>query len=695
MKRFVIQNFLKCLAVNQPAHLLLIHLRSKRPRQQQVSYPQRMVLVSLLGLSLIVGSSVLYAQQVTLNFKKMDINLLIDTVAEVTGRTFVVDPRVKAEITVVSSTPMSSDEVYEVFLSILSVHGFAAVPSGSIVKIIPENLAKSESSVVLNNAEAQFTESDALVTQVLPVKHVSAAQLVPLLRPLVPQQGHLVAYPSNNTLIVSDRADNVVRLRKIISRIDKPDSQAVEVIVLEHASAVEVTRILSSLEQKRASGAATNGKSHSASILADERTNSVLIGGNQETRLRLRALISHLDTPLKSQGNTQVIYLRYAQAEDLVNVLQGISDTIIEQKQAEGQATPPEFSKTNIQADESTNSLVITAPPDVSQNLQNVIQQLDVRRAQVLVEAIIAEVELNTARELGVQWFFDGTPNSVAPVGGTNFTNAGPSALDLTNAALQLDNASNLINLNNLPNIGAGAFLGVGRFGSSTFNFAAVLRALTADTNTNVVSTPSLMTLDNEEAEITVGQNVPFITGQFTSTGANTGATNPFQTIQRQDIGLKLKIRPQINEGNAVQMEIEQELSSISPSTIASDIITNVRSIKTSVIVDDDSLLVLGGLITDDLQQTEQKVPGLGDLPLVGGLFRSQSTTKVKRNLMVFLHPRILREDTLAKQVSQRKYSYLRARQLEQQMAGAALLPNSEIPVLPELGEFLVVLPGE
>ncbi len=627
-----------------------------------------------------------YAQMVTLNFKDMDINLLIDTVAEVTNKTFVVDPRVKANITVVSAKPMDSEQVYEVFLSILSVHGFSAISSGEVIKIVPQSVAKSDNIPVIGQNETKY--GDTLVTQVIQVENVSAPQLIPLLRPLLPQQGHLVAYPSNNTLIISDTADNVNRLREIITRIDKADKQETEVIMLQHAAALEILNIINALEHKKATEAAANGTNGIPSIAADERTNSILINGDTNTRLRLRTLIAHLDTPLEETGRTQVVYLHYARAEDLVNVLQGVSDT--ETKNQEGQTTPINNNyKANIQADASTNSIIITAEPNELKNLQSVIRQLDIRRAQVLVEAIIAEISTDTAKELGVQWLFDGSPNGSGPVGATNFNNAGTSIINLAGAAAQFDKTGELPS-----DLSAGTFLGIGRFGSNLLNFGVLLRALSADTNVNVLSTPSLLTLDNQEAEIVVGQNVPFVTGQYTNASTGTdGATNPFQTIQREDVGIKLKVSPQINEGHAVQLQIEQEVSSISRDTTAG-FITNKRSIKTTVIIEDGNMVVLGGLIDENLQQVSQKVPGLGDVPILGSLFRSQSTQKVKRNLMIFLRPVIVRDANTESLISSGKYSYMRAKQIEQKEQVLSITEQEDVPILPDLNQFITLLPA-
>ncbi len=644
----------------------------------------------LLTLFLSLLTAPLLAQQkVTLNFTDMDIQLLINTISEVTKKTFIVDPRVKAKVTVVSNSPLDSEEIYEVFLSILSVHGFSAIPSGSVTKIMPENLAKSENTPVLSASEQHL--GDALITQVIQLKHIAAAQLIPLLRPLVHQQGHLVAYPNNNTLIISDRAAAVKRILEIIQRIDLPTQEEIEVIVLQYATASEITRLLTQMEQQSAANAATGGKTTSAQIVADDRTNSLLINGDQDKRLHLRTLIAHLDIPVKSSGNTQVIYLRYAQAAELANILKGITQGIVEtQELAEGKKITVQTHQTYIQADENTNSLIITATPEILQDLRIVIQKLDIRRAQVLVEAVIAEVANDIAQKLGVQWLLYGN-RSLSPLGTSNFDNTGPKIIDLATTAYQFNQNRGT----SLPSPEAGAMLGLGYFNNSAINFAMLIQALSSDVNTNVLSTPSLLTLDNEEAEIVVGQNVPFVTGQYTNTGAVSGATNPFQTIQREDVGLKLKVRPQINEGNAVKLEIEQEVSSISPSSVATaDIITNKRTIKTTVIVEDGNMIVLGGLIDEDLQQITQKVPGLGDIPILGGLFRSHSTKKIKRNLMVFLHPVIVRDAATEQLISSGKYKAMRDKQLALQDRGIPLLPSQEVPVLPALDQFLAILPN-
>ena len=623
----------------------------------------------------------LAAETVTLNLKDADIGALISTVAEVTHRNFVVDPRVKGKVTVISSRPMDSDEVYQVFLSILKVHGFAAIPSGAVTKIVPDVNAKQDSIPTVTDRETG--RGDEMVTRVVEVKNVAAAQLVPILRPLIPQQGHLAAYPATNVLVISDRAANVERLVTIIRRIDQVSDSEIEVIPLQHASAAEVVRVLNSLERAPGAGKAPRGGGEGQAVLvADERTNSVLLGGDRSDRLRLRVIISHLDTPLDAGGNTTVVYLNYAEAKDLVPVLTGVGKKIEGETQGKVSAPKGEF---DIQADEAMNALVITAPPDVMRTIKRVITELDVRRAQVLVDAIIAEVSMNTARELGVQWVFSGlnSGNGVSPVGLINFTNTGNNIADVINSA------NDVLNGGTLPTPAGNVLLGGGKYDKNdNFNYLAIINMLASDSNTNILSTPTLVTLDNEEAEIIIGQNVPFVTGSFTSTGAGNDATNPFQTIQRQDVGLTLKLKPQINEGDALKLNIEQEVSSIAPSVAgASDIITNKRSIKTSVMVGDGNVVVLGGLIEKQTGESVQKVPLLGDLPGIGALFRSKAGNVTKTNLMVFIHPVILRDSAVAEQSTSSKYNYFRALQFKEGKDGVNLLPGEQAPLLPEWGD--------
>ncbi|HHQ41335.1 MAG TPA: type II secretion system protein GspD [Chromatiales bacterium] len=606
-----------------------------------------------LWLALALGPSPAAAEggALTLSFKDAEIGAVIETVAELTGKRFVVDPRVKGRVTLVSGAPLPADALYQAFLAVLAVHGYAAVPSGEVVKIVP--VAGTRTLGAAPRAGEQ------LVTRVLAVREVAATQLVPILRPLVAQQGHLAAHAGANVLIVADRAANVERIARIVARIDRAAGKEVEAIALEHASATEVARIARELVGGEGKGPAR------VRVAADARTNSLLVRGDEAARLRVRAIAALLDAPRSGGGDTRVVYLRYARAGALAKLLQGI--VAGEAKAAKGSGG------IKVQADESTNALVITAPPAVFRTLEPVIRQLDIPRAQVLVEAVIAEVSLDRTRELGIQWAVDTTPKGDGPTGGTNFDLTGNGIVQL---AAQAQSGT--------PALGAGLSLAVGRIDSDRVNFGVLLRALAADADANILSTPTLVTLDNEEAEIVVGQNVPFVTGEFSTVGAGgTTPVNPFRTIERRDVGLKLKVRPQINEGDAIQLEISQEVSSIRfGSAGAADLITNKRAIRTRVLVRDGQLVVLGGLIDDSLTQAEQKVPLLGDLPVLGGLFRYRQGRKVKRNLLVFLRPVILRDPARLDAISAGKYDYLRAEQLRMGGERRALFPRDEAPAL-------------
>ncbi len=616
---------------------------------------------------------VISAATVTLNLKDADIRALIGTVSEVTGKNFIIDPRVKGKVTVISSKPMDEQALYQAFLSVLQVHGFSAVPSGRVIKIIPDVSARQTGVPVEGDGDSGG--GDELITRIIQVDNVGAAKLVPILRPLVSQQSHIAAYPGTNVLIITDRATNIDRLMSVVQRIDKAGDAEIEMVLLKHASASEVVRTLTTLLRSEAKAGEKAGEL--PTLVADERTNSVLVSADQQMRRQLRKLIEELDRPLASGGNTQVIYLRYAKAKDLEPVLNGVAAGI--QAEKAGKAATPSSNEVKIQAHESTNALVVNAPPDVLRSLRDVIRRLDIRRAQVLVEAIIAEISTDKSEQLGVQWVIDGSGDGSA-VGLINFQAAGVSIAEA---------------LTNPPSIAgaAGASLGIGSTSGSN-DFAALLSALSSDATTNILSTPSLVTLDNEQAEIVVAQNVPFVTGQYTSTGSGDSATNPFQTIQREDVGIILRVKPQINEGNAVKLEVEQEVSNVAASSQqASDIITNKRAVKTAVLVDDGHILVLGGLVDDNVTEVEQKVPGLGDIPLLGWLFKSKKTTKVKRNLMVFLKPTILRSAQDGIQATGGKYTALRDGQLELRKKVAGVLGNQEVPVLPVAESLILALP--
>lgn len=600
------------------------------------------------------------AQDVTLNLKDADISALINTVAEVTGKNFVIDPRVKGKVTVISSQPMDHSELYRVFLSILEVHGFAAVPAGEVTTIVPTASAKTVGGVFPDAAAGDF------VTEVLAVSNISAAQLVPILRPLVPQFGHLAAHPDSNILVISDRAANVARVKRLIERIDLPGGRDAEVIALQNASAEELVRVLQSL--------AGGDAGSMVRMVADLRTNSILLSGAPAERVRLRALIAHLDTPQEAAGNTHVVYLRYADAEQIAPLLEAVV--------APGDEL--QAGKTGIQADPATNSLIITAPTDVMATLRGVLRQLDIRRAQVHVEGVIAEVSDDRARELGVQWIVDGRGDGTGPISATSFGGIGSNIVDITRGVIE----------DGFPVVGSGTTLAVGRFDQNRTSFAGLLRAMRADSQTNVLSTPSLTTLDNEEAEIVVGQSVPFITGQFTNTGTSESAVNPFQTIEREDVGIQLRVRPQINEGDVMRLQIEQEVSSIAQQTggggiVAADLITSKRFIRTTVLVEDQQVVVLGGLIDDQVTEVEERVPLLGSFPVIGRLFRYKVSDQGKVNLMVFLRPRIVRDATASAQITGAKYNAIRNSQLLDRVAALENRVNAVPPVLPPIEEYV------
>lgn len=598
------------------------------------------------------------AEDVTLNFSDADLVAVINSVSQITGKNFIIDPRVKGKINVVSSKPLNEDEVYNVFLSILQVHGFVTVPTANAIKIIPDATAKQSAAPFTSSSR---NPGDQLITRVLVIEHINAAQLVPILRPLVAQQGHLAAYPTTNVLIISDRAANIKRIDRIIAQMDKKVDSDIEIVKLEHAFAAEVVRLLSSLnvtspDQKAAAGGGVK-------ITADERTNSVLLSGESTERLKYRAIIADLDSPVESSGNTHVVYLRYADAKNIATILSNVGQEAIkaEAKNVGSGGAGGKGESVNVQADEASNALVISAPASIYPSLRAVIQQLDIPRAQVHIEAIIAEVSLDTSRELGVQWVAGDQDNGAFS---TQFSDVGTTIPGLVAGTAGIPD---------------GTSLGLGSISDSGLSIATLITAVAGDSDTNLLSTPSLVTLDNQEAEIIVGQNVPFVTGETTS--SSTDATNPFRTIERQDIGVSLKVKPQINEGDAITMEIEQEVSNISgTATSAVDIVTNKRSIKTTVQLEDGALLVLGGLIDESVRESEQKVPGLGDIPILGALFRFKTTRNEKKNLLVFIRATIIKDPDRAQLLSYRKYNFMRDLQLRAINGELNRLPPALVP---------------
>lgn len=660
---------------------------------------------------------------VTLNLRDADLEALIATVSEATGKNFIVDPRVKAKVNLISAKPMPPDELYNVFLSVLQVHGFAAVPKGEVIKIVPDVNAKQDGVEVGPVSAARG--ADELVTEVVTLRHVQAAPLLTALRQLMPQQAALSVHPESNSLILTDRAGNVARMKDILARVDHPGSDEIETIRLKHASATDIVKTLTQLRSRMSpSGAAAPGAAPGAdsrtmaSFAADERTNSVLLSGDKTEREKLRAVVVYLDTPLERAGNTQVFYLKYARARELVPILQGSNRPVAREGSTTtlgssssslgGGMGATATSSTNVGggtvnaglvgvggrqdaiviADEATNALVITAPPNVMRELESIIKQLDIRRAQVLVEAIIAEVSDDFSRKLGVQMAAAGR-DGTQPAGVVSF-NGLLSAI--TGAAA---GGGTAIAGAALANLGDGMNFGVGDFSGNT-RFGVIVSALAGDANNNILSTPSLLTMDNQEASIVVGKNVPILTGSYASTGAGTTPTTPFQTVNREDIGVKLKVKPSISPEGAVRLELEQEVSSID-ATAKSDagLITNKRNVKTVVQAQDGDIVVLGGLMDETVNDQASKVPLLGDIPLVGELFKYRSTTRGKRNLMIFIRPVVLRDGASANRYTAEKYNAFREKQVEFSHNPLGFAVPSDYPLLPELGGgYQINLPG-
>ena len=633
-------------------------------------------------------------QRYTPNFRDMDIAVLAESVAAATGKTFIIDPRVRANVNLISSTPMTANELYQAFLSILQVHGFAAVPTGNLVKIVMD---ASVRTVPGNDLPAQVNSaSDEMVTQVIAAKNVSAAQLATVLRPLIAQYGNLAPVPGTNTLIITDRASNVSRIMRIISRVDQGSDSNIEVIPLQNSTAADIVRTMTALTVGQPGQDAGGAPPR---LVADERSNSVLISGDSAQRLRLATLIAHLDTPVENGGDTDVIYLRYANAEKIAPKLKEQMTGVVAAAGTTGGAAAAAIDRsTTIWPEPETNALVITAPPKTMRQLRTIIDRIDIRRAQVLVEAIVVDVSTNDSADLGVNWVMfsneDGTQvpagGFISPVGRAN--NNPVSIVDLANT-IKNPTAGGAIPL--------GATFGVGQLVDNGLNFAAMIRALRSNANTNVIATPSATTMDNQEAELKVAQEVPFITGQYTTStsgGTPNGNPTPFTTVEREEVGLILKITPQINGGDAMMLKIELESSELSGTTgDAGSLITNKRTIKTNVLVEDGGTVVIGGLIRDSKVEGESRVPVLGKIPLIGELFRVRSGTREKTNLMVFIRPQIILDSTQSGMITNAKYNQMRDLQnrmnQRQDRELIELLPGDN-PTLPPT-PALPATPGE
>ena len=640
----------------------------------------------------------LYAAEYMPNFKDTDINEFINVVGKNLKRTIIIDPNVRGKITVRSYDLLSEDQYYQFFLNVLQVYDFAVVemPSG-VLKVVRSKNAKQSNIPVVEGA---LLNGDEMITRVVPVYNVPVRELSPILRQLndAAGGGNVVHHDPSNVMMITGRAAVVNRLVEIIERVDRAGDEEVEIVKLQFASASEMVRIIESINKTQGKAAST-GKA-APRLVADDRTNSVIVSGDVKARQRLINLIQRMDQELETSGNTRVIFLNYAKAQDLVQVLQGVSASIQAEEQG-GSANNRRGAsnrEVSIEPHEDSNSLVITAEPDMMRSLEEVVRQLDVRRAQVQVEAIIVEVFEGDGTTLGVQWVSEdggGTQftNGVIPVGSLAIAAEVAEDREVSRSTISANGEpvqqtetieGDFTPLANLLGGANGLIAGIIDDG-----WGAVVPAVSNDTNSNVLATPHLTTMDNEEAFFIVGQEVPIITGTTASANNN----NPFTTVDRQEVGIKLKVTPQINEGTAVQLLIEQEVSSVSGATSV-DISINKREIKTTVIVDDGGTIVLGGLIDEDVQESESKVPLLGDIPVIGHLFKTTSTSKRKRNLMVFLRPKIVRDGVTMNEISHRKYNYIRAEQLKRQSEGVSLMPFEETPALPEWDDSLTLPPS-
>jgi general secretion pathway protein D len=644
-------------------------------------------------------------EPVMLNFVNADIEAVASAIGQMSKRNFLLDPRVKGSVNIVSSRPVPPSAAYDIFLSALRLQGYTAVESGGVVKILPEADAKMHLRSVTPPSAA---EGDRLLTRVYTLKYESASQMLPVLRPIISPNNTIAVYAANNSLVITDYADNLRRIDRIIEAIDRPGGGEPVFLPLRNASAADMAATVNRLYA--ADAAAQADARGRVSVAADSRTNSLIVRADNPARLaRIQEMVQSLDKPTTVGGNLHVVYLKNAEAvrvaQTLRAVLSGESSpqlslaataplttapgTIGQQPVAGGPGpSPSPLSGLGavgggggiVQADPASNALIISAPDAIFASLRAVIDKLDVRRAQVHVEALIVEMTADKAAEFGIQWLAlkDFNTDATTGFGGTNFgqRGAGPNSTNIIDGAI------------NPGNLGRGLNLGVVRgqvtipgIGTIT-NLAFLARALENDVKANILSTPNLLTLDNEEAKITIGQNVPFITGQYAQTGT-TATVTPFQTVERRDVGLTLRIKPQISEGGSVRLQIYQEVSSIQDQTNPAGIITNKRSLESSVLVDDGQIIVIGGLVQDSTGNSMEKVPLLGDIPVLGALFRYETRKQTKTNLMVFLRPLVMRERSTYGPVTSERYRQMLEEQEKARIAPSVVLPDIETPHLP------------
>ncbi|HFG1543006.1 type II secretion system protein GspD [Vibrio paracholerae] len=633
------------------------------------------------------------ANEFSASFKGTDIQEFINIVGRNLEKTIIVDPSVRGKVDVRSFDTLNEEQYYSFFLSVLEVYGFAVVEmDNGVLKVIKSKDAKTSAIPVLSGEER--ANGDEVITQVVAVKNVSVRELSPLLRQLIDNAGagNVVHYDPANIILITGRAAVVNRLAEIIRRVDQAGDKEIEVVELNNASAAEMVRIVEALN--KTTDAQNTPEFLKPKFVADERTNSILISGDPKVRERLKRLIKQLDVEMAAKGNNRVVYLKYAKAEDLVEVLKGVSENLQAEK-GTGQQTTSKRNEVMIAAHADTNSLVLTAPQDIMNAMLDVIGQLDIRRAQVLIEALIVEMAEGDGINLGVQW---GSLDSGSVI---QYGNTGAS---IGNVMIGLEEAKDTTAKKPIRNSETGeikyyeetttkgdysklasALSGLQGAAVSIAmgDWTALINAVSNDSSSNILSSPSITVMDNGEASFIVGEEVPVITGS--TAGSNND--NPFQTVDRKEVGIKLKVVPQINEGNSVQLNIEQEVSNVLGANGAVDVRFAKRQLNTSVMVQDGQMLVLGGLIDERALESESKVPLLGDIPLLGQLFRSTSSQVEKKNLMVFIKPTIIRDGVTADGITQRKYNYIRAEQLFRAEKGLRLLDDASVPVLPKFGD--------
>ncbi|EIX2828032.1 type II secretion system secretin GspD [Escherichia coli] len=671
----------------------MLRARREDDRQKKITgIKKKKYLLSLILMAALCSpSSRAEENTFTASFKDTDLKSFIETVGANLNKTIVMGPDVQGKVSIRTITPLNERQYYQLFLNLLEAQGYAVVPvENNVLKVVKSGAAKTEPLPLTGEGHENYV-GDEMVTRIVPVRNVSVRELAPVLQQMtdLDGSGSIVNYEPSNVIMLTGRASVVKRLTEVIQRIDREGNRTEEVIPLGNASASEIARVLESLTRNSSENQPATLKSQ---IVADERTNSVIVSADPATRDKIRRLIRRLDSEMERSGNSQVFYLKYSKAEDLVDVLKQVSGTLTSAKEEAEGTTGSRRDVVSIAASKHSNALIVTAPQDIMQSLQSVIEQLDIRRAQVHVEALIAEVAEGSNINFGVQWmskdtgFMQFANGTQIPIGSLSMavSQAKPqkgSTVISENGATTInpDTEGDLSRLSQLLSGFSGTAVGVVKG-----DWAALVQAVKNDSGTNVLSMPSITTLDNQEAFFMVGQDVPVLTGS--TVGSNN--SNPFNTVERKKVGIMLKVTPQINEGNAVQMVIEQEVSKVEGQT-SLDVVFGERKLKTTVLANDGELIVLGGLMDDQAGESVAKVPLLGDIPLIGNLFKSTADKKEKRNLMVFIRPTILRDGMAADGVSQRKYNYMRAEQIYRDEQGLSLMPHTAQPVLPAQNQAL------